>query len=121
MKKLFGFSNYLILIFLILISFSNCKKDKNCDVVIKVKQLNDSTKIVSDALVKIYVDKTKLTNNTNTTIDTVRGYTDATGEFRTTFKLEAILNVKALKDNSFGQSIITLKEGKTVSKTVLIH
>ena len=123
MKKLFSCPSYLILTVAVLITFSQCAKDKNCDVVITVKSLSDTTKTISNVLVKIYVDQNKLKPPpvNHSTIDTIKGYTNGAGEFKATFKFEAILNVTAQQGNITGQTIVTLKEGKTVNKTVLIQ
>lgn len=123
MKKVFCFPTYLTLMLALLITFSHCAKDKNCNVVITVKSLTDTTKIYSNALVKIYVNSNNLIPKpiNHSTIDTVKGYTDASGEFKATYQYEAILTVSAQSGNLTGQTIVTLSEGKTINKSVLIH
>jgi hypothetical protein len=61
----------------------------------------------------------------------VEGLTDATGQFTTTFKLEAILDVVASKDTNSGSGtvdpvltgigVIRLKPGETAYKTIFIR
>ena len=52
------------------------------------------------------------------------GFTDANGEFRKTFQLEAILDIFASADTGgvtlSGASVIRLKPGKTVYRTVYV-
>ena len=112
----------LILPVVILICFNySCKKEQDIKATITVKDLSDTTKLISSAFVKIYVDKAKLQNPSFSVIDTVKGLTDSQGQFTAPYKEEAILVVKAFKNQLSGESIIRLKAGKTVSQTVYIH
>jgi len=95
---------------------STCKKDEDMPVVITVKMQSDTTIVVPNANVTI-------TKGPKTT--TVEGVTDTYGQFRHTYKLEAIFDVFAEKitstDTLSGQTIIRLKPGETVYKTVFIN
>jgi hypothetical protein len=105
------------------IGFMGCKEEsEDITAVITVKYQSDTTIIVPFADVTIGTD-----------YDDVRatGKTDATGMFTTTFKLEAILDVVASKDTNTGvgpteppvtgQTMIRLRPGETVYKTVYVN
>ena len=108
--------SFVLLLFIICIavSFSKCKKDTECIAIVTVKMQSDTTVIVSGAYVSL--------NKEDVTSD---GYTDASGQFRNTFKLEAILDVDAMfistSDTLIGKTVIRLKPGETVYKTVFIN
>ena len=114
MKTIFKSALIIFLMSLIAFSFSTCKKDTSCEALITVKLQSDTSVIVPAAIVElkkadVYID----------------GVSDASGQFRHTFKLEAILDVYAEKDNPGdtlrGLTVIRLKPGETVGKTVLIQ
>ncbi|MFA4851232.1 MAG: hypothetical protein WC868_00080 [Bacteroidales bacterium] len=107
--KLIIFSSVIIAFIMI---FSMCNKDEDMPVVITVKMQNDTNIIVPSANVKI-------TKGPKTT--TIEGVTDAYGQFRHTYKLEAIFDVFVDKDTLTGATIIRLKPGETVYKTVFIY
>jgi hypothetical protein len=108
----------LLIITVIAFLFSNCHKDKDCPAVVTVKYLADTTKAVPNATVQIHKQDVN-----------VQGVTDANGQFRYTFDLEAILDVNATAppdsvisvDTLYGQGIIRLVPGKTVYKTVFVN
>ncbi len=111
----------LLLIAAIAIIFTTCKKDTDCDAVITVKKLSDTLIVVPGADVKIHKSDVL-----------AEGKSDGSGQFRYTFKLEAILDVSAIlyipadtlghpADTLSGYSIIRLVPGKTVHKTVFIN
>lgn len=93
--------------------FPSCdKEDGDLEAVITVKYLGDTTKIVPFARVNIRK------NSIN-----VDGITDLNGQFRHTFKLEAILDVYATIDTGMiltGSTVIRLKPGTTVHRTVYV-
>lgn len=120
-KYILAYSAILLMIFFNLLLFSSCHKEKDLTAVISVKYLTDTTKQASNALVKIYIDKNKLTATTSNTYDTVYGRTDIGGEYTAKFRHEAIYNIIVQKDKLKGQSIIRLKPDKTVYQTVFIH
>ncbi|MEI6576607.1 MAG: hypothetical protein WCO63_10555 [Bacteroidota bacterium] len=97
------------------LSFSCTKTKTDFPVVITVKYLSDTTKVVPGS--KVVIEK----NDVH-----IEGITDAYGRFTTTFKLEAILNVHATMDTGagpihfYGESTIRLLQDKTVIRSVFI-
>jgi len=97
-------------------AFSMCNKDTDCNAVVTVKLQSDTNTIVPNAIVKIHKQDVY-----------VQGVSDANGQFRHTFKLEAILDIDAkvpgpvAPDTLYGQSVIRLIPGKTVYKTVFVN
>jgi hypothetical protein len=102
---------------------TNCKKPKTeITAVITVKYQADTNVIVpfADIVIGKDFDDVKVT-----------GRTDATGQFTTTFKLEAILDVGATKDTNTGSggveppltgiAVVRLKPGEVAYKTVYIR
>ena len=106
----------LILTIIGILSFlTTCKKETECGAVITVKLQNDTNVVVPNAIVKIHKEDIY-----------VEGISDANGQYRHTFKLEAILDIDAKAagappDTLYGQSVIRLKPGKTVYKSVFIN
>ena len=92
----------------------NCKKNTDCTAVVTVKRQADTNLVVPNAKVTIRKGDVSVT-----------GYTDASGQFKHTYKLEAIFDVYAQKpdtiDTLTGQAVIRLKPGETVNKTVFIQ
>lgn len=111
----------LLLIFAgIILIFTTCKKDTECDAVVTVKNKNDTLIIYSNANVKIHKSDVL-----------AEGVTDGSGQYRHTFKLEAILDIDAVAprppidsltpaDTLAGSTVIRLKPGETVYKTVFV-
>lgn len=101
--------------FIILFAFSTCKKSTDCIGVVIVKYQSDTTKVASN--IKVTMTKGQIR---------AEGMTDSNGEFQYTFKLEAILDVIAVKDSDsvspkmYGSGVIKLKPSATVRKTVFI-
>lgn len=95
-------------------SFTTCKKDTECEAVVTVKLQSDTSVIIPFAIVEIKKQDVY-----------VEGISDGAGQFRHTFKLEAILDVWAEKDDTldtlYGATVIRLKPGETVYKTVFIQ
>jgi hypothetical protein len=127
MKKFFTNSIFLAFISLFFVLFlTTCKKDKECKVVITVKYQgttpSDTLQPVADAYVKLYSKKSS--------DDFVRadGYSDGSGQFTHTYKLEAILDVLCTKDTDTvagtslqGEGVVRLVPGKTVYKTIFLN
>ena len=108
----------IVISFLVLITisfvFTRCKENTECKSVITVKLLQDTTKVVAGANIRIH----KLN------VD-VRGVSDANGKFRHTFPLEAILDVYAMRkdtlgDSLYGNAVLKLVPGGTAYKTVFV-
>lgn len=108
---------FVAVFFLTLIIFSCKKTDHTYDVMVTVKYLSDTTKVVKGASVVIEKNDVR-----------VEGVTDNGGLFGATFKLEAILNVHATIDTGtagnsallYGFSTVRLLEDKTVYRTVFV-
>lgn len=94
----------------IAILFANCKKDTECKSVITAKLQSDTNIVVSEATIKITKQDIY-----------VEGVTDASGEYRHTFPLEAILDVSITKGSLSGKAILRLKPGETVYKSVFMN
>ncbi len=99
--------------------FLGCKKtNTDCTAVIMVKSLTDTNVTVAYADVIIAPDYPDVR---------VEGKSDATGQFQTVFKYEGILDIIAIKitpgtppDTIRGKTVIRLKPGETVTKTVFV-
>jgi glycine betaine/choline ABC-type transport system substrate-binding protein len=99
--------------------YTSCEKEeKECEAVITAKFLSDTTIVVP--LTSIVIEKNDVY---------VDGTTDDNGQFRHTFKLEAILDVNAIIDTSSfdslvyeftGQTMIRLKPGETIYRSVFL-
>ena len=102
--------------------FGACDKDTNCYVEITV--VDEVTKMpVSNVFVKIDIDSSYIN---------AQGYTNAAGQFTTTFSAPAIFNVAAKYETGYddiytpdqfycyrkGNNTIRLKEGEVVRSTV---
>jgi hypothetical protein len=120
LKSLFAI---LFLCGLAAIIFTDCKKPKtDITAIITVKAQWDTNIVIpfADVVIGHDYDDVKVT-----------GRTDATGQFTTTFKLEAILDVIASKDTNTGTggaeplltgiAVIRLKPGEVAYKTVYIR
>jgi len=119
-------TNQRYLIFLIVVAFSTllafCKKKEEIKAVITVKYRQDTTKTAPNAKVELYVDPQKVSdqNKLPYLTNNIVGVTDASGEFRYTFKYEAIYDLIASKDSLCGKTVLRLKPDKTVYKSILI-
>ncbi len=115
--------NLLILVLAGIIFFmTDCKKKEEIKAVITVKYRQDTTKTVTNAKVELYVDPQKVSDQNKLPYLTgsIVGVTDAAGEFRYTFKYEAIYDLTANKDSLCGKTVLRLKPNKTVYKSILI-
>lgn len=125
MKSLFRKCLPALFVFvgLSLMVFSGCEKEKTeipCEITVKYQ--SDTNVIVpfADVVIGAVYDDVR-----------VDGKTDATGIFKTTFKLEAILSVNASKDTNTGTgpdepdltgvATVRLRPGETAHKTVFIN
>lgn len=114
MKKLLTNLFFLfIVITIISLNFSSCKKDTECKVEIYTKLYSDTNIVVPFAIVKIEKKDVK-----------VEGISDIFGRFTHTFPLEAILDVTCMDTTVMpaliGESTIRLVPGETVKTTVFI-
>ncbi len=113
LNKYFFLLLFLLPMFFLLIT---CKKDRTCYATINVKKQADTSQVVAGATVIIgknyYVEQT--------------GTTDGAGQFKTSFKNEAILNIEAYLIDGvdtllYGTGTIKLKPGETVEESVLVN
>jgi hypothetical protein len=119
--KIFSFKNLVaissVIIIAVFITVSCKKPSTDCTAVITVKMLNDTNQTVAFARVIIAPDYPDVR---------IEGKSDASGVFTYTFKYEGILDVVASKklpptvDSLYGKSVIRLKPGESVSKTVFV-
>jgi hypothetical protein len=101
-----------------LVFSSSCEKKTDCKLIIKTQKENGS--IVSGANIKLYAN-VKTSSGSIVEADLkAEGVSDASGSVSFTFKLPAILDVKAVSDTLEGVGVIKLEEGKTVDKTVIM-
>jgi hypothetical protein len=100
----------------IVFSFTTCKKETDCTAIITVKRLSDTTQVVQSANVKL----TRTGVSEALLLQYVEGVSDVAGQFKHTFQYEAILDVIATKDTASGASVVRLKPGQTVYKTVFL-
>jgi len=97
------------------LSFSCSNEDPEYPVVITVKYLSDTTKVVPGA--KITFSKNDINR---------MGYADSRGVYDTTFTLEMILDVRATIDTGagpahfYGESTVRLIADKTVHRSIFI-
>lgn len=110
----------------ILCTAPSCKKDTECKATIKC--VDSSGTPVAGANVLLYAQVKDPTDPKGASTFTgdikANGVTDGGGEVKFTFKLPAILDIKATGNlgnrSIMGQSIIKLEEGESVSKTVTL-
>lgn len=127
MKNIFSgrilFSLVLAVLTSMLLFYTSCKKeDKKCEAVITAKFLSDTNIIVPFASIIVG-------ENIYHPDLVVYGVTNAKGEYRHEFDLEAILDVDAFVDTSSfdslvyeftGSTMIRLKPGETVYRSVFL-
>ncbi len=99
--------------------FNNaCQKSTDCKLTIKT--VDAAGNPVSAAAVKLYAN-VKTTSGATVEADLkAEGVSDASGSSSYTFKLPAILDIKAVHDTIEGVGIIKLEEGKSVEKVVTL-
>jgi hypothetical protein len=120
--KIFTIKSLIAISFVILfagiITVSCTKKKTECTAVITVKKLLDTMQTVSFSRVIIAPEYPDVR---------VEGKSDASGVFSYVFKYEGILTVVAVKeivpatDSIRGKTVIRLKPGETVYKTVFLN
>lgn len=118
--KLKLFIGTLAFAFLTIALSTSCEKKTDCKVTIKTV---DSTGFaVSNVRVKLYAN---VKNSTGATVEAdlkAEGTSDASGQTTFTFKLPAILDIKAIglagADSLQGIGIVKLEIGKSVEKSV---
>lgn len=107
--------------------FDSCDKDTTCSV--KISVLDEETRTPLSGVVVRFLD-------IDTSFGTAEGITDNAGVFATEFKAPAILNVEAIYETGYDDSVFTrelyychrdgsntvrLKEGETVEATIVVE
>jgi hypothetical protein len=101
----------------VIVSFSSCKDDNKCKLVVTVLDVTNTSEVISG--VKVVVAK-------GSSAVHEEGITDSKGEARFTFENEAILDIEVSKTDVIGytrtgKSTVRLLEGETVSKQVYLN
>jgi len=119
MKTIF---KHIIISLLIIVGISaiffSCHKDPTYPVVVTVKKLIDTSKVVSGATVTIV-------SGQSGKLQKAVGVTDANGQFNHTFSFDAILQITVeLKtdsiDSLYGTGLVQLLPNQTAFRTVLV-
>lgn len=109
----------LVIVAVSVISLTNsCVKKTDCK--LTVTTLDSAGLPLANANVKLYAN---VKTQSGTTVEAdlkATGVSDAQGTSVYTFKLPAILDVKATLGNKVGTGIIKLEEGKSVEKTITV-
>ena len=104
----------------VVMTYSSCKRNKDCDVVINVVD-GVTTAPVFGCTVHMYPPP----NSANLKIQDQTGVTDASGSVTFTFKLPAILQADCTPPTTStlnsGGALVKLEEGKQVSKTIKLY
>lgn len=97
---------------------TSCQKNTDCKLTITT--VDSLGAYLPNATVKLYANVKTSTGSTVEADLKAQGVSDGSGKSVYTFKLPAILDIKANLGNKSGVGIIKLEEGKTVEKTVTI-
>lgn len=102
----------------VLVFNSSCEKKTDCKLIIKTHDTYGNVK--AGATVKLYANVKTASGSTVEADLKAEGVSDGGGSSTYTFKLPAILDVKAVSDTLEGIGIVKLEEGKTVEKIVVL-
>lgn len=108
----------LILSLVTLTFNSSCVKKTDCKLIITTHDQNGNA--VGGATVKLYANVKTPSGSTVEADLKAEGISDGGGTSTYTFKLPAILDVKAVAGSATGVGIVKLEEGKTVSKDIIV-
>lgn len=97
---------------------TSCQKNTDCKLTITT--VDSVGNFLANATVKLYANVKTSTGATVVADLKAEGVSDGSGRSVYTFKLPAILDIKATFGNKSGVGIIKLEEGKTVEKTVTV-
>lgn len=111
------FTTIIALAFILGVSTS-CQKNTDCKLTITT--VDSVGNYLPNATVKLYANVKTSTGSTVEADLKAEGVSDGSGKSVYTFKLPAILDIKATFGNKSGVGIIKLEEGKTVEKTVTV-
>ena len=113
------FVSYLALSFLIVGFTASCEKKTDCK--LTVNTVNAAGSPIANIKVKLYANVKTSSGSTVEADLKAEGVSDGSGKSTYSFKLPAILDIKAIGTNSMvGTGIIKLEEGKSVEKTVVV-
>ena len=97
---------------------SSCQKNTDCKLIVKT---HDSLgNALAGVTVKLYANVKTSTGSTVEADLKAEGVSDGSGSSSFTFKLPAILDIKAVFGSKKGVGIVKLEEGKTVEKIVRV-
>ena len=97
---------------------TSCQKNTDCKLIITT--VDSVGNMLPNTIVKLYAN---VKTSTGTTVEAdlkAEGVSDGSGASSYTFKLPAILDIKASLGSKKGVGIIKLEEGKTVEKKVTV-
>lgn len=97
---------------------SACQKKTDCK--LTVKTIDVAGNVVGGATIKLYANVKTASGGTVEADLKAEGVSDGSGVSTYTFKLPAILDIKAVSGTSVGVGIIKLEEGKAVEKSVTL-
>lgn len=104
--------------FIVLTLGSSCQKKTDCKLIIKT---HDSVgNVIPAATIKLFANVKTSTGAVVQADIKAEGVSDGSGSSTFTFKLPAILDVKAVSSSKSGIGIVKLEEGKTVEKTITL-
>jgi hypothetical protein len=116
--KLKLFLSSLALGLTVLLSTTSCEKKTDCKLIITTHDVSGN--VVGGVTVKLYANVKTPSGSTVEADLKAEGVSDASGTSTYTFKLPAILDVKAVSGSLQGIGIVKLEEGKTVTKDIVI-
>lgn len=116
--KLKFFITSLVITCFIVITSTSCEKNTDCK--LTVKTLDSVGLPLGNAKIKLYANVKTSSGATVEADLKAEGVSDANGVSTYTFKLPAILDIKASVGTKTATSIVKLEEGKGVEKTVTV-
>lgn len=112
------FISSIAIALLTLVLNTSCQKKTDCKLTIKT--VDSAGMPLGSALIKLYANVKTSSGATVEADLKAEGISDASGSSTYTFKLPAILDVKAVFGSKTGVGIVKLEEGKTVEKTITV-
>jgi len=113
------FAAYLMASILVLGLTTSCEKKTDCKLTITT--VDASGFALSGIKVKVYANVKTASGSTVEADLKAEGTSDGSGTSTYTFKLPAILDIRAIGTNSMvGTGIIKLEEGKNIEKTITV-
>ncbi len=116
--KLKLFITSLALGLFVVVVNTSCQKKTDCKLKITTQDIYGN--VIPAATVKLYANVKTATGATVEADLKAQGVSDGAGVSTYTFKLPAILDIKAVSDTLDGVGIIKLEEGKSVEKIVIL-